>query len=57
MELARFQGGLPEGIAAVELDAPAIRDGDRNLGLNARHERLTTKFTIGTHLTRHTSNL
>ena len=46
-ELARFQGGLPEGIAAVESDVPAIRDSDRHLHLHARHERLDLEATLG----------
>src|SRR4051794_15658824 len=45
--LARFQGGLPEGIAAVELDDLAIRDCDRNLGVNTRHERFDPEATLG----------
>src|SRR5437868_4240449 len=46
-DFARFQGGLPEAIAAVELDPPAIRDRDRNLGVNARHERFDPEATLG----------
>src|SRR3954469_25423967 len=51
MEFARFQGGLPEGIAAIKWgvpkrDVPGIRDLDRHLRLHARHERIDLEATL-----------
>src|SRR4051794_2174469 len=52
MEFARFQGRLPEGIAAIKWgvakwDVPGIRDLDRYLRLHTRHERIELEATLG----------